>query len=171
MALHIKLCETDNELAMAGVFFLKNRRDLHPSFMTMNVVELLYTYATQGKIVIVLDEAGLIVGLSAFYIGTPEENFQNQDTALIDLAIGDRSYRGSRMFVKGLQFVVQSIVEQNPQVKELRLVAYSSNAYLCRLYAKFMNKGGQREGQLGQETVFFTSIAQIKTILGKYSVV
>jgi len=81
---------------------LEHKLDLHPSFQTLQMVELLYAYITQGALYKGTAPDGSIRGASAYYIGTPGNDFTDRNVALIDIVIVDRAYRGTRFFFYGL---------------------------------------------------------------------
>lgn len=168
MTTKCRLCVSDDDFAQASLFLLARKRDLHPAYTSLEMVTLIYSYATQGRMISATDANSRVVGVSAYYLGTPERDFQDREVALLDMAIADPAYRGSRLFLQGLIFMVRSIVETNPEVRELRLAALAENDYLCRLYAKFAQPGYEREGSHGKETVFCEKMNRIKGTLNKW---
>ncbi|WP_135553668.1 hypothetical protein [Paenibacillus cymbidii] len=163
------LCASEDDFARASLFLLAHKRDLHPAYTTLEMVTLIYSYATKGRIVSAMDDNRCVVGVSAYYIGTPERDFMDRDVALLDVAIADPAYRGARLFLQGLVYMVQSIIEKEPEVQELRLAALADNDYLCRLYAKFAKPGYEREGSHGKEIVFCVKINTLKGTLNKWA--
>ncbi|WP_438447013.1 GNAT family N-acetyltransferase [Gorillibacterium sp. sgz5001074] len=168
MAIRVSGCTTDEELARVSRFMLKHKRELHPAFTTMEMVDLLYSYMTHGRLICATEDDGRIVGAAAYYQGTPQQEFEDREVALVDVAIADRDYRGSRLFVKGLQYMTARILEEFPEVREFQIAAMAENVYLCRLYAKFTSSRHPREGLYGQEIVFSENIFKLNTILKRY---
>ncbi|WP_166246598.1 hypothetical protein [Paenibacillus turpanensis] len=169
MATYHHLCVTDDDLAKASLFLLSHKRDLHPSYTTLEMVTLIYSYSTQGRLVNVTNDEHRVVGVAAYYHGTPEQEFQDKDIALIDVAIADKTYRGTNLFIRGLKFLVKSIIEGDPQVREIRLAALAENDYLCRLYAKFTKERYERMGTHGKEFVFCVKVNELKGFLTRFS--
>ncbi|GAA3407007.1 hypothetical protein ACFFNY_00010 [Paenibacillus hodogayensis] len=163
-----KRCSTDEDFAKISLFILDRRHDLHPSFTTLDTVGLLYGYINQGHSILVEDDEGRVVGATAFYHGTPDREFEDKEVAFVDLAIMDKAYRGTRLFLQGLRFLVSEIAASLTEVEEIRFVALSENAKLCRLYAKITEFSYVREGKLGNETVFCVKLNKIKAILRKF---
>ncbi len=166
--LYTSRCISDDDYAAASLFLLANRRSLHPSFSTMDVVQLLYSYITDGHLVQVTDENRRIVGLGAYYVGTPEQDFADKEVAFVDVAIAHPEYRGTKVFLTGLTYMVSCIRSDHPDVREMRLAALAENEYNCRLYAKFARFSHMREGLSGEEKVFRTGIDEISAFLTKY---
>lgn len=169
MTLNCQMCESEDDFAQAGLFLLAHKRDLHPSFSTVDMVALLYSYVTNGRLLFAADDSNRVAGIAAYYYGTPDREFQNKDVAWVDVVIFDKAYRGSRLFLQGLLYLVDRIVEGHPEVQEVHLAALEDNAYLRRLYSKFAEAGGVREGTHGREVVFYAEINNLRATLGKFS--
>jgi hypothetical protein len=168
MTMHCKRCTTDEDFAKVCLFVLDNKHELHRSFYTMDMVEVLYTYVTQAHMVFVEDADNRVIGASAYYHGTPERDFQDKDIAFLDMAIADKAYRGTRLFLVGLQYMVNQIAQEHTEVQEIRLAALADNAYLCRLYSKFTETSYSRTGTELEQLVFCVKINKLKAILRKY---
>ncbi|TMV50925.1 hypothetical protein FE783_09705 [Paenibacillus mesophilus] len=168
MTMQCKSCTTDDDFAKVSLFVLDNKHDLHPSFCTMDMVEALYTHVTQGHLVFIENADKRVIGASAYYHGTPERDFQDKDIAFLDMAIADPAYRGTRLFLTGLQYMVNEIAQEHPEVQEIRLAALADNAYLCRLYSKFTETSYSREGAALEQLVFCVKINKLQGILNKY---
>jgi len=168
MAIISKKCSSDEDYAKVSLFVLENIRDIHPSFTTIDTVTLLYSYLTKGFLVCSENENNEVVGAGGYYLGTPEEDFQNKDVAFVDFAIYSREKRGTRAFIQGLTYLIRMIAEEHREVEHFRLAALSDNGYLCKLYGKFAKPVYTRTGELGEETVFGCRISEIETILSAY---
>jgi len=164
-----KLCQNDSDFAKASLFIMENKWDLHAGFSTLDMVDLLYSYATEGRILMLTDPEERIIAVAAYYIGTPEERFTDRDIAFVDLALTDEAYRGTRLFVRGLTILAEVLQQEPHPIQELRFVAHSDNSYLCRLYRKFTTSSTSREGSLGPETVFYVTFQYLTTILNRYN--
>jgi len=168
MTTYCTRCESDEALAAVSLFAIENRRELHPSFGTLDMVSLLCSHITQGHVIYISDDDNRVLGMMTYYHGTPEKQFEDNDVAFVNFAIMDRAYRGSRLFAKGLYYMVELIAEAHPDVKELRFNALSENAYLCRLYAKFAAASFTQDSPLGEETVFCAKIHQLRATLSRF---
>lgn len=162
-------CVSDDDFAKASIFMLARKRDLHPAYSTLEMVTLIYSYVTQGHLICAKDAENQVVGIAAYYYGTPEQEFQDTDIALVDVAIADKAYRGSRLFIRGLLYMVDEIIKEGPDVQEFRLAALAENDYLCRLYAKFTRSRFEREGTHGKEVVFCEKINNLRDTLKKFT--
>lgn len=168
MTTNCRRCTSDEDMAQVSLFILERKRDLHPSFSTLDIVGLLYSYFTQGHLLLALDSADRLIGVTAYYHGTTEEQFQDQEAAYVDIVIFDQAHRGTRLFMKGLRYLVGQIIEQHPQVREIKFAALQENDYLCRLYSKITSSSYIREGSIGTEIVFCANIHSLWTSLDKF---
>ncbi|UQZ81772.1 hypothetical protein SK3146_00928 [Paenibacillus konkukensis] len=168
MKIECMRCTTDEDFARASLFMLENRHDFHRSFTVVDAIGLLYSYTSQGHLIQVRDAGGRVIGVLAYYHGTPEKEFKDKEVAFADMAIADRAHRKTKLFVQGLRFWVNEIVNEHPEVEELRLAALQENGYLCRLYSKFSEMSYTREGALGPEIVFCVKVNKIMAILKKF---
>jgi hypothetical protein len=156
----------DADLGKVSLFFLENIPELHVGFTTLDAVSLLYSYITEGPLLQV-EEDGKVVGVAAYYVGTPERQFEDRETIFADMVVVDRAYRGTRLFYRGLRYMVGHIMQEHPEAMELRLAALSENTYVCRMYAKFTTPICTRMGKMGEETIFGGEIGKIWTILNR----
>ncbi|MGG1552548.1 hypothetical protein [Paenibacillus ferrarius] len=161
-------CETDEDFAQFGLFFLAHRRDLHPSYATIYAVTALYSYIADGRILQAKLADGSIAGAVAYFHGTPEQDYQDRQTVLLDLAIADRSLRGSRLFLSGLAELAEHLAAHHPEVEEVHIVTLAENAYLRRLYGKFAQAGPEIEGVLGREVRYQVKISELRGFLSKF---
>lgn len=171
MTIVCKSCASDDDFAKVSLFALKHKREMHPSFFTLDMVASLLTYMMQGHLLFTEDESGKVTGISAYYHGTPEEEFQNRHIAMLDMAIIDPAYRRSRIFAKGLQFMVGQIAANHPEVEELHFKSLADNVYLRSMYSKIAEEAGTHDGAVGKETFFCVKLHQLKaTLTSRYKV-
>lgn len=167
-ALQCAICATDDEFAQASLFLLQHFRDVHPSYSTLETATLIYMYITEGHLVLARDGENA-VGACAYYHGTRDNGYEDKEVVLIDVALSDRTYRGSRLFLQGLSFMIGAIAKRHPEAKEIRLVAQSDNRYLNRLYSKFVEPSGVRDGRWGEETIYAGRIDKIRSVVDKWN--
>ncbi|MGQ7886219.1 hypothetical protein [Paenibacillus sp. WC2504] len=164
-----KRCVTDDDLAKVSLFILENRRDMHPSYSATDTITMLYSFIKYGQLIQVVDQnVQRIIAVSAYYIGTPEHDYEDKHIAFVEMAIADRAYRGSRLFIKGLRFLVSEIMSDNPDVQEVRFAALADNVYLCRLYAKFADISHEEDSILGKQMKFGVKINNLRAFLDKF---
>lgn len=170
MEIHCKRCANDEDYAQVSLFMLKNRRDWHPSFTTVDVVTLVYSYITIGALILVMNTRGETVAFGAYYRGTPELDYQDeQKVVFVDSVIVAREYRSTRVFVRGFQYMLSQMVADNPVVDEFHFVALSENQYLKSLYSKFANYSHSREGSVGMEDVYIVEVSILKAFLEQFA--
>ncbi|WP_159886829.1 hypothetical protein [Paenibacillus puerhi] len=168
MTTYVKRCVSDEALADVSSFVIENRHELHPSFGTLDMVSLLCSHITEGHLIYITDDDNRVLGMMTYYHGTPEQDFEDKDIAFVNFAIMDRAHRGTRLFAKGLYYMVELIIEAHPEVQELRFNALSENTYICRLYSKFASASYTVKSKLGEETVFCAKIHHLSTTLSRF---
>jgi hypothetical protein len=168
MATYFRRCQNDEELAKISLFILNNRHDLHPSYSTLDMVALLYSYITEGILVYTVDDQNKVLGASAYYLGTREHNFEDRHIAYVDIVIVDKTERGTRVFIQGLIYLIDHISHTHPDVEEIQFSALSDNKYICKLYGKFAKASYTRDGAIGEETVFSEKISILKHQLKRF---
>lgn len=171
MAITFRKCETEQELADVSLFVLARRRDLSPSFITLDALGMLYGYMTRGELHAAFDGEGRVVGALALYIGTPESDYADKHVAYVDMVVFDPVRKGTRTFLRFLSYMAAYMGENHPDTTHARFIAQSNNAYLGRLYGKFAQPAGVRDDRNGQVTIFFEEISRINDVLSSYSIV
>ncbi len=162
-------CVTDDDLAAASLFMLEQRHELHPSITVMDTLTLLCDYMTHGHLMMSVNDRQAVIGISAYFLGTREKQFEDKEVVFIDVGVFSKAYRSGRQFYLGFSFMVDQIISEHPDVKELRLAALTDNRYLLRLYSKLAAPLHERESALGPETVFGAPINEISTTLKRYN--
>ncbi|WP_270171144.1 hypothetical protein [Paenibacillus sp. SYP-B4298] len=168
MNIECKRCETDQERAQVSLFLLKNRRDFHPSFTVQDIMDLIYSYMTEGHAIYIADDQGAVLGVCAYYIGTREQQFADRERAFLDMGLSHRSVRGTRAFVKGLIYLIDQLEEQHDGIQEVCFRTLTEKRDLTRMYAKFARLVGTMEGPLGEESCFAESLPELKANLDKF---
>ncbi|THF72709.1 hypothetical protein [Cohnella fermenti] len=153
-------CLTDNELARASLFFFDHRRDVHRSYDTIGTVGILYDSMTSGHLIQSMDKEDGIVGLTLYRLKPGADG--DGDVIFIEIAVSDHKRRRSRMFVRGLGYLLELFEREHPRTRRVEFAAYSSDRYLCGLYAKFAEPAGTREDSHGEMTVFRSTIDEIR---------
>src|SRR5690554_23711 len=147
MSITCKRCTDDEDYAQACLFMLKNRRALHPGFITLDVISWMYSYITEGNLIQLMDADGCMIGVGCYYYGSPEQDYEDKhEVAYVDNVIIVQSLRSTRLFFRGFHYLLTQIEQDHPEISELRFAAQSSNDYLQKLYAKFATKSYTREG-------------------------
>jgi hypothetical protein len=162
---YFKRCSTDDEFARVCLFAVENKRDMHPSFDTLDMVSTLCSYMTEGHMLYAANEHHQVVGMLGYYHGTPEADFKDKEIVFAEASIIDRAYRGTRLFARGLRFMAEQFIESHPEVQEIRLKALSENVYTSRLYSKFATSSYTQEGPIGEETVFCVKLDDLRSTL------
>ncbi|CAG7644312.1 hypothetical protein ACFQI7_09570 [Paenibacillus allorhizosphaerae] len=165
MTLHFKKCTSDDDYAQVSIFFLKHRLELRLDFETIDTVSTLYGYLTKGHLGRVTDSEGETTAIVGYYYGTPEGEYEDTHTVLVDLAILARAKRNTFAFVRGLQQLVRTIREEKPEVRQFQFLAQAENQYLRKLYPKIADLVAVEEDKLR----YRTDIDKLQAYLNRFS--
>jgi len=165
----ISICNDDHNLAKAALFIMEHKHTIHPAYTTTDMVALIYGYVTNGHIITVKDGNGDIIGITAFFIGTEDEQFRNKQIAYVDVAVCTKEYKLSRIFMRGLSYLIRTLATEYPTVEQVQFAALIENEYLCKLYGKLTTSHFDRPGTIGDERVFSAPISHFQSFLTKFS--
>jgi hypothetical protein len=166
MSAHFRSCTSEEDYVQFTLFFIRNRLDFNRRFSLndalFNVLETIH----DSKIILVVDELDQVVGWGHYqYVTTEHEPDPQGEIVFIHSVILIPEYRSSRVFFTGFRYLVNQIIGENPQVKQVQFFAQMENVYLNRLYAKFARIIGQRDGYHGRENVYATEIGPLSAYL------
>jgi hypothetical protein len=148
-------CETDEHFEKYAKFMIHNRKEMNLNIK--NLISALCNHFSDGKIIIVLNEHQDVIASAVYFIGTPENNFKDNEIALLDSTILLEEYRTSFIFIKGLKKITNDIQQTKGKVKDVRLLVEKNNIYLNRLYGKFAEIQGERDNVL----IYSTSLEKL----------
>ncbi|MBP1930189.1 hypothetical protein [Ammoniphilus resinae] len=137
MNIQLKECTTDDDFAKTGIFFLEHRLDFRRDFNTIDAVTALHGYIVNGHLIQILDASGNLIGMSGYYYGTPEKEFEDRHIVLIDAVILALEKRKTTAFVRGFQQLVDRISQEASDTLFFQFNASVDNHYLQKLYSKF----------------------------------
>ncbi|WP_068775877.1 hypothetical protein [Paenibacillus sp. FJAT-26967] len=169
MRAQYRICETDEDLAQFTLFFIRNRHDFSVHFTLYDAIVHTLETIRASRIMLVLDPSGLTIGWGYYrYLDRNNEHHPQGEIAFIDSVIISKAYRGSRVFMEGFHRLVQVMVEENTQVKVIQFCALADHPYLNKLYSKFADHTGEREGYYGQENIYSAEINRLKNYLNQF---
>ncbi|WP_231955994.1 GNAT family N-acetyltransferase [Aneurinibacillus soli] len=130
----------------------------------------MHTLETIGAshIILVLDQMdNTIAWMNYGYVTKDYEPHPDGEIAFVDSVIMTETHRGSRLFVKGFHYLVNHINEENRHVRTFQFYALADNTYLTKLYSKFADIIGQRDGYHGRENIFSADFPRLLRYLNR----
>lgn len=162
MSVHFRNCIRDEDYVQFTLFFIRNRQSFDSQFTLGDAIYHILDTIDRAKILLILDKAEQLVGWGHYQYATPDQEPDNKgEIVFINSVMLLPEMRGSRVFIQGFRCLVQQIIEENPHVKQFQFYAQSENLYLNRLYSKFADVIGEREGLYGSEHIYSAAIPQL----------
>lgn len=153
---HYKLCNPLTDKKMMTDYLYTQRGELYlPDYKSVqNVIELCFAH---GGVIACYAEDRL-GGMGGFFLGEPSQNFANKKTAFIYVATISEPYRLTRMFRKGLVFMLHQFQEMN--VQAIRMQAEDTNLYTQKLYGRFAQPIAKGKSLRGKNVITFGSTVE-----------
>ncbi|MFC4597750.1 hypothetical protein [Cohnella hongkongensis] len=119
-------------------FVLENHRDLNLPYPFHVKLSFAGSPLLLGKAMLVIDEESYeMVGAAGFVFGTGANDHQDRSVCQAELAFLHPKHRGTPLFVRGLQALLDAAREDNPEVEWFQFWAPCEQKELTGLFAKF----------------------------------
>ncbi|MGO0063838.1 GNAT family N-acetyltransferase [Brevibacillus fluminis] len=166
MALHFRRCLTDEDRAKYVLYFIRNRADFHSGCSLADALMHILHAIHDSHIIMIEDDCGGMAGWGHYrYITDNPETESKEKIAFVESVMLEKAYRSSRQFLIGFRFLINQIADESPDVDTFQFYAREDHAYLNRLYGKFAQVIGKREGYFGSETLFSAKFACLREYL------
>ena len=161
--MNISVCKTDEHYEKYARFMIEHRRDFYLD--AKELIRILCDQLGEGRLFLAVNNEDKVVGTGCYYIGTPDNNFEDKEIVLLDTTIMLKEYRASFLFLKGLKSVVNDILQTASKVKEVKILVREQDSYLQRLYGKFATNIGINRKDL---LVFNTTLEDLLHYVMKF---
>ncbi|MDF2960429.1 MAG: hypothetical protein K0S39_2164 [Paenibacillus sp.] len=162
-------CSCDEDYAQSALFFIRNRYDLDQGYTLLDTVTAVYSYLSHGKIINIKNESsGEVIGICAYYYGTPEFDFDDTHTVFVDNVIVARKYRSTGLFVQGFQYLIEQIKQEDKPVEQFQFAALSANGYLRRLYPKFAKHISTVDDGYETKDLYSANLKELKAFISRF---
>lgn len=166
MSIQLKNCIQDEDYVQFTLFFMRNRHEFSNQFTVSDTLYHVLDTIQHSKVILIFNQSDQVVGWGHYQYASPGQEPDPQgEIVFINSVILLEEFRGSRAFFHGFRFLVNQIMEENRHVKQFQFYAQSENEYLNRLYAKFADVIGEREGLYGHENIYSVDILQLAAYL------
>ncbi|OXM85705.1 hypothetical protein [Paenibacillus rigui] len=162
MLFQYHLCKTDDDFVQYTLFFVRYRSEFSRRFSLSDALMHALETIQTSHIMLLSLPTGEVIGWAQYrYFSEGYEPDPNGDIVFVDSAITLEPYRSTRLFIQGFRVLAAHIAQENPLVRTFQFCALADNAYLKRLYSKFADIIGQREGYHGTEDLFSTDFPKL----------
>lgn len=117
--------------------------------------------------ILCFNEEDEVVGALGYIYGTGKGNYEDRHIVQIQLVFLLEKYRKTSLFIKGLQFLLQSIDQLNREVQELRFLAPAADD-LRRLLAKMADRTASHATEYGPIDEYRASFLAWRTYASKF---
>jgi hypothetical protein len=163
------MCEDDMDYARYSQFFIRHYFDFSKSFTLSDAIMHTLETIAQARIMLILDEHDQVIAWAHYrFIDEAGGADSAGAIAFVDSVIIARAHRSSRLFLRSFRQMLQFMLQDNPNAHNIRFTALADNVYLNRLYSKFAEPLGQREGAHGVEQVYAAKIPNVTSYLQQF---
>lgn len=149
----VSRCVSDIDYARFSRFYAARCGQFHSQYSLLDALLHLVNTLSETNILLFDDDEGQLIAFIQYKI--------EDDMAFVDSAILSEDYRGSRIFYEGLRDLAIHIQTEYKDIQTVRFHALADNLYLTRLYSKFADKVGVRNGMSGLENIFDVKMEQL----------
>lgn len=164
------VCRDGRDLARCLIFIIETKRVADPHMNIVDIYEMMLCSMRYGNVILFDNEHGVVVGMVCYTVGTTEADFEDTHIAHVDYCLMEPNLQGTFYFLKCLQFLVQTIVNEHNGVEWFAMRAYEEVKRNNRLYSKFAQKTGQIRGKKGLMNVYTTQVEQLQSYLHRLRV-
>lgn len=152
-------CKRDKDYARFASYYIEHSHEFDEQYPFQEAIVHLVVSLHESRIHLFDDENGQLQGFIQYRYGA------DQDTVLIDSAMVSPEYRSGHAFYKGFGDWLRQVIEEDKDVRSVRLHVRADHGYLNRLYAKFAKRIGEREINGRVEAVYESAIDDLRRYL------
>ncbi|MNC32552.1 hypothetical protein D3C75_809140 [compost metagenome] len=146
-------CVTDEDYARFSRFYATRSKQFYSQYSLLDALLHLVNTLSESHILLFDDDKGELIAFIQYKI--------EDQIAFVDSAMLSKEYRSSRLFYEGLRDLARHILAEYKNIQTVRFHALADNLYLTRLYSKFADNIGVRNGVNGLENIFAVNMEQL----------
>lgn len=158
-------CDFDEDWLQFTRFYIAHRRRISDEnsgfFDCMNRI---FVYRENGGVLFGRNADGAIIGMFGYLYAVPDKELA-PDTVFIDSCLILEEYNYPGLLLLGFQALVTKLQCTAPHIEKVCFQAHMGNAYLHRLYSKFMTRTGADE--TGTCFVYVATLSELTNRLKK----
>jgi hypothetical protein len=138
MCYQFRPCNFEMDFDAYTKFLLQHHDELNLPYSFAMKLSFISSPLIFGKAMLIFNEEPYeIAGAAAFVYGTGANRFEDKYICQIEVAFIQKAYRRTSVFVRGLETLVTTIKEGNPEVELVQFWVSPDQKELGRLLAKF----------------------------------
>ncbi|WP_400164408.1 hypothetical protein ACAF76_000515 [Brevibacillus sp. TJ4] len=168
MYTYFSVCSTESYQQKYIVFLLENYEQLRlPYPFSVSLSFLASPILLEREAILALNEEEEPVAAFSYIYGTGENNYQDKDIVQVQIAFISEPYRNTRLFLRGLQFLIEYIESLDEPVKEFRFWAPADDD--CRtLFGKMATLSSSVDTVFGRIDEYRSSFAAWKDYAARF---
>lgn len=143
-------------------FVLRHRFEINPAFGVKLAVRVLRVLVGRGQMIAAFNTAGEVVAVGGYCVGTPENRFEDLRTIWIDMAAIREDLRGTRLFYRGIRFLLAHLAANVADVDAVEFYTSAARADAIRLFGKFAGQPEIVMDRYGEEARFRLPLANLQ---------
>lgn len=168
MDVSFSVCATAMYQAKYLDFMLKHYDDLGMPYPFMVSFGFIASPVLMEKeAILCLDEENEVVGALGYIFGTGEKQYEDKQVVQMQAVYLDKAFRGTRLFLKGLQFLLHHLKHQPVSVTEL-VFWTGQDPFMNRLAAKFASLESVTESEFGRLSAYRVPVPDLEAYLHKF---
>ncbi|MCM3568641.1 hypothetical protein [Neobacillus mesonae] len=161
MSYKYRKCNTEEDFEHFSEFYVKRRHHTNPPLGLSYILTDISLLIQFGHIILGSNLKGEPIGFVSYFYGTPQNDFEDQETLLINVAMVDPKYRNSRAFIRGFQFLIDSVLESEYSIDYVTFYAFQDDLFLQKLYSQFATVITEQDHPLKKQDVYRVSFKDL----------
>ncbi|GIQ67783.1 hypothetical protein DUZ99_02695 [Xylanibacillus composti] len=162
------ICEEDVDFRRCMTFILQTKRTADPGLRTADAYAAMLRVLTYGTLIRFEDEQGLVIGIVGYTLGSPQQEYEDRETAYVEYCLMPLSRQGSLFFIQGLGILVRTIQDRHPEIVHLSLAAAENHRRNNRLYAKFAKLTGRDMNDVLNMNLYTASLDDVRQYVERF---
>lgn len=165
----IYICEEDADFTRCIAFLLETKRIVDPGLRTADAYAAMLRVLTYGTLIRYEDEQGDVIGIVGYTMGSPHEEYEDGRVAYVEYCLASASRHGTLFFLQGLDVLVRTIEERQPEAVWISFAAAEDHRRNNRLYAKFARHIRRIEDPMMNLNVYTATLEQVREYTEKFN--
>lgn len=137
MSYNYRKCQTEEDFERFSEFYVTHRHHLNPPIDLSYVLTDISFIIQFGHIILGTNLKEEPISFGCYFYGTPQNDFKDQESVYINVAMIDPQYRNTRAFIRGLQSLADFVQECEHSIEYVTFHAFKDDPFLQKLYSQF----------------------------------
>lgn len=163
MSYYFQICATERYQEKYISFLLEHYSALNlPYSFPVTLSYIASPVLMTEEAILFFDHNDELAGALGYIYGTGEEQYQDTDIVQLQTLFLLDKYRGTRLFLEGLQYLTQYLAQLDREITELRFWVPAHDSQLRRLCGKLAQRTASSETAFGMIDEYRVSLPQLQ---------